>query len=148
LQVLQMIGLLLVALAVPLALVAISVRQFTSKPQPAPETGGLRIALEQAAEKTWKVPEAIFDGRGIFVASSAVNSLQLREIVEKTVQDLHGTVLSAPADQNHEERLLVQMPSSSARRFEDRLQDQNFSQKQQADPTGGSRVYELLLTPP
>ena len=143
-----MIGILLVALAIPLALVAIGVRQFTSKPQPAPETGGLRVALEQAADKTWKGPEAISDGRGIFVASSPGNSLQIREVIEKTVQDLHGIVFSAPTGQSQEERLLVQMPSSSASSFEARLHDQNFVQKQQADPSEGNRLYELMLSPP
>ncbi len=147
-QVIQMIGILLVALAIPLALVAIGVRQFTSKPQPAPETGGLRVALEQAAEKTWKVPEAISDGRGIFVASSPGNSLQVRELIEKTVQDLHGIILSAPTGQSQGERLLVQMPASGASSFEARLHDQNFVQKQQADPTEGNRLYELVLSPP
>lgn len=142
-----MIGILLVALAVPLALVALGVRQFTSKPQPAPETGGLRVALEQAAEKTWKVPEALPDGRGIFVLSSRGHPLQIREIISKTVKDLQGIVLSAPNDQNQEERLLVQMPAANAGSFEERLQ-QNFNQKQQADPTEGSRLYELILSPP
>ncbi|MFZ4780052.1 MAG: hypothetical protein ACOYM3_32250 [Terrimicrobiaceae bacterium] len=49
-QVLQMIGILLVALAIPLTLVTLGIRQFTAKPKaPAPETQGLRAALEQAA---------------------------------------------------------------------------------------------------
>ena len=142
-----MIGILLVALAVPLALVALGVRQFTSKPQPAPETGGLRAALEQAAEKTWKVPETIPDGRGIFVFSSGGNPLQIREIIIKSVGDLQGIVLSAPTGQNQEGRLIVQMPAANAASFEDRLH-QHFDQKQQADSTEGSRLYELIFSPP
>ena len=119
-QVVQMIGILLVALAVPLALVALGVRQFTAKPQPAPETGGLRAALEQVAEKTWNVPDAMSDGRGIFVLSSRGNAVQIRETIAKSVGDLHGVVLSAPTAQNQAGRLLVQVPAISAGSFEDR----------------------------
>ena len=145
-QVLQMIGILLIALAVPLALVAIGVRQFTSKPQPAPETGGLRLALEQAVGKSWQAPEPISDGRGVFLLSSRDNLLQVRAMITDSVRDLGGLVLPASNGPSREERILVQIPASKAGGFEDLL-DRNFEQQQQAALTEGSRLYELVLSP-
>lgn len=147
-QVFQMIGILLVALAVPLTLVALGIRQFTSKPEiPAPETQGLRVALEQAAEKSWQAPGAMADGRSVFVLSTSGHASEARKAVEQAARKLQGVVLPTSTGEGGAERILVQIPNASAGPFESTaLRD--FAETQRGTPKGESRLYELVLSPP
>jgi hypothetical protein len=147
-QVIQMTGILLVALAVPLTLVTLGIRQFTSKPKiSAPETQGLRAALEQAAEKSWQAPGAISDGRSVFAISASGSASDARKAVEQAAQSLQGVVLPASTAEDGAERILVQIPAANASAFEERaLRD--FSQTQRGNAQGNTRLYELILSPP
>lgn len=146
-QVFQMIGILLVALAVPLTLVTLGLRQYTAKPKPAPETQGLRAALEQAAEKSWQVPKTMADGRSVFVLSASGNAPDARKAVEQAAHKLQGVVLPAPAGEGGAERILVQIPNGSAQAFES-LALRDFAETQRGAREGESRLYELILSPP
>ena len=143
-----MIGILLVALAVPLTLVTLGIRQFTAKPKPtAPETQGLRAALEQAAEKTWQAPGAMADGRSIFVLSAPGNAQDAKKAVGVAAQRFHGVVLPAPTREGGAERILVQIPNASAQAFESEAL-REFSETQHGKPDGERRLYEFIFTTP
>ena len=145
LRVIQMIALALVALVVPLTLVMLAIRQFSSPPPTsAPDTTGLRVALEQAAEKSWRPPGMMDDGRSVFTLSSPANGLEARRSVEQSAQKLHGVVLSAVSDRGGGERLLVQIPGAGAQVFESESL-RSFVGSQHGLPTGESRLYELIF---
>ena len=147
-QVLQMIGILLVALAIPLTLVTLGIRQFTAKPKAqAPETQGLRAALEQAAEKTWQAPEAMADGRSVFILPASGNPSDARRTVELAARKLQGVVLPASTGDGGAERVLVQIPSTNASAFETQAL-REFAETQRGKPAGESRLYELILSTP
>ncbi|MBE2203018.1 MAG: hypothetical protein IAE94_01580 [Chthoniobacterales bacterium] len=143
-----MIGILLVALAVPLTLVGLGIQKFLTKPKSPPEIEGLRSSLEQAVEKNWKAPEALADGRGIFVLSSPEDLPSVREAVVTSAQQLQGLLLSATGAQSQEKtRLLVRLPAANARRFEAVLRP-HFDQKHPAEPVEGFCFYELRFFAP
>lgn len=143
-----MIGILLVALAVPLTLVTLGIRQFTAKPKaPAPETQGLRAALEQAVEKSWQTPEAMTDGRCVFILSASGNAGDARKTVELTARGLQGVVLPASTGEGATERLLVQIPGTNASAFESQAL-REFVESQRGKPAGETRFYELILSKP
>ena len=144
-QVILMIAVVGVALAVPLTLVMLAIRQFSSPPRnSAPDTRGLRVALEQAAEKSWQTPGMIADGRSVFTLSSPANALETRRAVEQSAQKLNGVVLSTTADREVGERLLVQIPGAGAQVFESEAL-RNFVESQHGHPTGESRLYEIHI---
>jgi|GEM_PF-1815812 len=148
LQVILMIALAGIALAVPLTLVMLAIRQFSSPPRnQAPDTTGLRVALEQAAEKCWQPPGIVADGRAVFTLSSPAHALETRRAVEQSAKKLNGVVLSATAGREGGERLLVQIPGVGAHVFEAEAL-RNFVQSQHGRPAGESRLYELILPAP
>ena len=78
-----MIAVVLVALAIPLALVALGISRYSpGSGAAAPETQGLRVALEQAAEKSWQSPEPVSDGRSVFILSTPASAAEERKAVE------------------------------------------------------------------
>ena len=147
-RVIQMIALVLVALAVPLTLVVLGVQQIAAKSRAsAPDTAGLRVALEQAAEKSWKTPE-VADGRSIWHLAASVNASETRSAVEESARKISGAVLLPPSvGAGDEERLVVQIPCAEASRFEAESL-RNFVKFQHGHATGESRLYEILFSGP
>ncbi|MEI8386034.1 MAG: hypothetical protein WCG76_00415 [Verrucomicrobiota bacterium] len=147
-QVIQMIAVVLVALAIPLALVALGISRYSpGSGAAAPETQGLRVALEQAAEKSWQSPEPVSDGRSVFILSTPASAAEERKAVEESVRKLGGVVLPVSTGRLGEERLLVQIPGSGGQVFESgclRL----FVESQHGHATGESRLYELVFPAP
>ena len=144
-----MIALVLVALAVPLTLVALGIRQFSSKSRPVvSEAPELRRALEQAAEKNWRPPEILSDGRSVFVLSTSTNHpLETVQALRTTARKLDGTVLPASAVPGGDERLLVQIPDAGTNVFESQLR-RDFVEKQSGHSVNGSRLYEIIVARP
>jgi hypothetical protein len=147
-QVILIFGVVLVALAVPLTSVMLGIRKFSvTHRNSAPDTTGLRIALEQAAEKSWQPPGMMADGRGVFTLSSSVNAVEAKRSVEQSAQKLNGVVLSTTANRADEEHLLVQIPAAGAHVFESEAL-RSFAESQHGHPTGESRLYELIFPAP
>jgi hypothetical protein len=146
-QVIQMIAVVLVALAIPLALVALGISRYSpGSGAAAAEPQGLRVALEQAA-KSWQPPEPVSDGRSVFILSTPGSAAEARKEVEGSVKKLGGVVLPASAGRLGEERLLVQIPGSGGQVFESgclRL----FVESQHGHAPGESRLYELVFPAP
>ena len=148
LQVIQMIAFVLVALAVPLTLTALGILHLSSKPRnSSPDTTGLRLSLEQAAERSWHAPEAIADGRSIFLLSATANASDTKKAVGQFAGKFQGVVLSASAAQKGAERLLVRIPEANANLFESETL-RNFVESQRGSPTGESRLYEFVFPSP
>ena len=148
LQVVLMIAVVGVALAAPLTALMLGIRNFSSKPRvSSPDTSGLRLALEQAAEKSWHPPEAISDGRAIFLLSSSANASEARRAAEHSARKYQGVVLSSQAGQQSGERLLVRIPEANANLFESETL-RNFTESQRGSPQGESRLYEFLFPAP
>jgi len=148
LQVVLMIAVVGVALAAPLTAVMLGIWSFSSKPRgSSPDTSKLRLALEQAAEKSWHPPEAVSDGRAIYLLSASANASDTRTAVEQSARKLQGVVLSPDGDQKGAERLLVRIPEGSANLFESEILG-NFKESQHGSPTEESRLYEFLFPAP
>ncbi len=141
-----MIALALVALAIPLTMVIVSVLKFSSKPStPAPEAPGLRASLEQAAEKALPIPEAITDGRSLYTLSVEPGQLAGRQAgIEKSARSLSGSVLAMPSGKGGCQRVLVQIPASNSGVFESTVL-QDFTRSEAGRSEGESRLYELSI---
>lgn len=146
-RVLQMLGLIMVALAVPLVLVALGIRQYSSKvvSSPAPEAPGLRASLEQAAEKNLHPPETISETSGVYLFAPTVgDKFSCKQIISETARNLKGSVIEMPPDTKEEERMWVQVPESQAANFEAQALH-GFIQKAKGLPVGECRMYEILF---
>jgi len=143
-----MIAVVGVALAVPLTAVMLCIRNFSSTPRDfSPDTSGLRLALEQAAEKSWHAPEAMSDGRAIYILTASANASEKRHAAEQSAKKYEGVVISSEAVQKSGERLLVRIPEVSANLFEsETLRD--FTESQHGSPQGESRLYEFIFPTP
>ena len=149
-RVIQMIAIAIVALAVPLTLVVLGVRQISTKPRTsAPDTAGLRLALEQVAEKSWNTPEAMADGRSIWHLAPLANVSETRRAIEESARKFPGVVLlPASAGPGGEERLLVQLPCADANRFEAESLRTTLVESQRGHASGESRLYEIHFSGP
>lgn len=143
-----MIAILLVALTVPLALVSIGIRRYTSKPATAaPEVSGLRAALEQAADKNWGTPELLSGDRGVYIFSADI-ATEARKAVEQTARALNGVVVPLASSQPGEGRLLVRIPATNGHLFESAALRRSFTESQPGHPAGESLLYELVFRAP
>ena len=148
LQVILMIAVVGVAMAVPLTAVMLGIRSFSSPPRGfCPDTSGLRLSLDQAAEKSWHPPEAMSDGRAIMILSASANASDTMRAVEQSARKLQGVVLSANGDQKGGERLLVRIPEGSANLFESEILG-NFTESQHGSSTKEGLLYEFLFPTP
>ncbi|MEI8311620.1 MAG: hypothetical protein WCH98_12770 [Verrucomicrobiota bacterium] len=146
-QVFQIIAIVLVALAVPLALVTLGISRYSSKPE-VPEAPGLRAALEQAADKSWSSPEPLAGDRRVFTFSTPGNETEARKAVEQSARTLNGVVVPMTAGQRGEGRLLVRIPATNSHLFESAALLRNFAESQQGHPTGESHLYEIVFPAP
>lgn len=145
-RVFQMIGVLTLALALPLGLVLVGVR--TMMPAPSkptaepPEVPGLRASLEQAAGKLLPAPELTDDAIRISSDSEADFAAKKAQILDSAAR-LKGSVLES-GEPGHTVRLLVQLPPGAADAFEENLPDVDRGAKQGC----ASTLYEILLLRP
>jgi hypothetical protein len=145
LQVVQMIAVVFLALAVPLALVVLGGREiFFRKPSsPAPEVPELRASLESAASKALPPPAGLGGGRR-FILESGASTAAHRDTVEKTAAELGGVVVESPLADGV--RLIVQIPTASASRFEETALVGFLAQSEAALSTPG--FYEIVFPHP
>ena len=148
LQVVLMIAVVGVALAAPLTAMLLGIRNFSSRTRDSsPDTSGLRLALEQSADKSWCPPEAISDGRAIFHLSDSANASETRRAAEQSARKFQGVVLFSHAGQKGGERLLVGIPGANAKHFESEAL-RNFTESQHGSQKGESRLYEFIFPAP
>jgi len=144
-----MLAVVVVALAVPLAVLLLGIRGFSPKPAAsAPEAPGLRAAVELAASKNLPPPAPLgTDTRQFVLLPGQGNPLERWREIEKSADMLGGTTLLV-GQPDGGSRLLVQIPAAAAASFEERaLAGLNSSAA--PDPAEGpTRLYEILFPPP
>lgn len=144
-QVFQMIAVIFLLMAIPLTLVVLGGREiFFRKPaSPAPEVPELRASLESVASKALPPPAGLGGGRR-FILESGADTAVHRDMVEKTAAELGGVVVASSLEDGV--RLIVQIPTASASRFEEKA----LVGFQAQSETGGSApgFYEIVLPHP
>lgn len=149
-QVAQMIAIILLALAVPLALVALGIKQFSSKKEtsPVPEIPGLRFSLELAAEKNFRPPETMPEARDVFLFSQAAgDKSSSRKNIEETARKLKGIVVTMPPGEKNNDRILVQVSEAQATAFEAQAL-RGFVRKTRGESVKQCRMYEIQFPAP
>lgn len=147
-QVVHMLAVVLLAMAIPLVVLILGIRGFSSKPAaPTPEVPGLRAALEQVASKTLPPAEL---GTGyqqvVLLPGHVVNPLERQKAIERCAGELGGATLLTE-QKDGRSRVLVQIPAAAAARFEE-VALPGFSSSSAPDPAGDTRLYEIIIPPP
>lgn len=132
-KVMQMVGVLMVALALPVSIAILGIRDLQKNSRPAPEVEGLRGSLENVVNSQWQPP--VLEG-AIRTALREVPSgeacLKIGEDVQKIARDAGGTVLTPERIESGGTRWLVQVPADQKTEFESGLAARGFSL-----PSGG-----------
>ena len=139
-QVVQMLAVALVALAVPLAVVILGLRQISARPSaPAPEIPELRVSLEQVADQHLR-PPGMMTGEAIVLQRPGAELPDVRREIELAAAKAGGSVLVTEIPEGGV-RLLVKVPASSAGDF-DRALPQPLPSTQ-----GSAGLYEIQILP-
>jgi len=150
-----MIALVLAALAVPVALVILGVRQVSfksSRETAAAEAPGLRTSLELAADKNFAPPEALMEERAVFVfmqTASGGNAKAVRQKIEQEIVTAGGVVVPSDSGKSDRESLLVKIPVDKTAFLKIRLQE-NFTPLTTANlsPAGEDCLVEIQFPNP
>lgn len=137
-QVVQMLAVVLVALAVPLTVVILGLRQVSLRPSgPAPEIPELRASLEQVADQHLR-PSGMMAGEAIVLHRASAELPDVRRQIEVAAAKVGGSVIVSEIPEGGV-RLLVKVPASSAGDFENSALPQNPS------TAPGPGLYEIQI---
>ena len=144
-KVLQMAALLLMALALPLTIAILGIRDIRKASQPAPEAEGLRSVLENVVDQKWQAP--VLAGAVRTTACEVPNGdacLKSGDDIQKLARDSGGSVLAPERIESGGTRWLVQIPADRIAAFESSLAVMGFSPaigEAQGDPV----VYSIEI---
>lgn len=127
-KVAQMVAVLMVALALPVTIAILGIRDLRKNSLPAPEVEGLRGALETVVDSQWKPP--ILEGaiRTAFrKVPDGAACLRTGEDIQKLARDTGGTALTPERIESGGTRWLVQVPANRKNAFEAGLAARGFS---------------------
>ena len=127
-KVAQMVAVLMVALALPVTIAILGIRDLRKNSLPAPEVEGLRGALETVVDSQWKLP--ILEGlirTSVREVPDGAACLQTGEDIQKLARDAGGTVLTPERIESGGTRWLVQVPADRKTAFEAGLATWGFS---------------------
>lgn len=142
--VLFMLAVTFVALALPVTLLILGVRQATSNtPADSPEIPGLRVALEGIATTHLAAPPLSGGARRFSFSGTAAEMLDTRAKIEKLTHDLGGTVLFSPTGDQC--RLLIAIPEPAAGSFEKLALGGGI--KTSSEPGANGSLYEIVFHP-
>ena len=120
-----MLGIVFTALAAPVAVVVLGVRQFSAKrtAEPAPEVPALRASLEEVTSRNLPPPESLSAaGRGsLDFTACGGDPAALIGWIEKAARDAGGSMLKAPSSKEGTQRILVSVPPEAGGKFESAL---------------------------
>lgn len=113
-----MVGVVMVALAVPATLMVLGIRSMMSGSgrQQAPEVEGLRSSLESVAEKHFPAPGALGGGRR-FVPRVNAGPGKGALLLEKSAAAFGGVAIATPLEGGGV-RVVIQVPAGAATDFE------------------------------
>jgi hypothetical protein len=127
-KVLQMVALVMVALALPLTIAIFGIRDIRIAVQPTPESPGLRAVLENVVNQNWQAPFLEGAVRSSLREVPDGNAcLKIGEAVQKIARDSGGVVLTPEKIESGGTRWLVQVPANQKDAFETALAAMGFS---------------------
>lgn len=144
-KVLQMAALLMVALALPVTIAILGIRDIRKAAPPAPEAQGLREALETVVDSKWQAP---FLEESVRTAVRNVPNgdacLKIGEDVRTLAGDCGGSVLTPERIEEGGTRWLVQVPADRKVAFESGLAARGFSAPA-GEAAGDPVLYSLEI---
>jgi len=148
-KVLQMVALVLMALALPLTIAIYGIRDIRKASQPAPEAEGLRAVLENVVDQKWQAP--VLAGAVRSTSRDVPNGdacLKVGEDIQKLARDSGGMVLTPEKIESGGTRWLVQIPAAQKNAFESALAAMGFSPAM-GEPKGDPVIYfiEIRIAP-
>jgi len=127
-KVLQMIVLVIMALALPLTIAIFGIRDIRKSPQPAQEAEGLRAVLENVVDQKWETPVLLGPGRS---ASREVPNadvcLKSGNDIQKLALEFGGAVLAPEKIETGGTRWLLQVPANRKTAFESAFAEMGYS---------------------
>jgi len=146
-RVIQMIVVLMVALAVPVTLVVLGLRSMAGHSSgPAPEVEGLRTSLESAADKHFPPPENLGGGRR-FVFKAVTDASAQPSLLEQAAAAVGGVAISS-RQEDGSTRILIRVPPESSEYFERTSLEPCTESVLPGEPTQNSGLYEVLIPSP
>ncbi len=127
-KVLKMLALLMVALALPVTIAILGIRDLRNAAPPAPEVEGLRGALETVVDSKWKEP--FLEGAVRTATRGVANGdacLETGDDVQALARDCGGSVLAPERIEEGGTRWLIQIPADRKAAFEAGLAARGFS---------------------
>lgn len=135
-----MLAVVLVALAVPLAVVILGLRQVAPRPAgPAPEIPELRSSLEQVADQHLRAPDLVADAP-IVLPGKSDKLAGIRTKIERAAESAGGSTLATELPQGGF-RLLVKVPAANTKTFE------SAALPEKPAKPAGSGLYEIQILP-
>lgn len=139
-KVLQMVSLVMVALALPMTIAIYGIRDIRKAAEPIPDAVGLRSILENVVDEQWQAP--ILEGAARISVREVPDGeacLKAGETIQNLVRNCGGVVLTPEKIESGGTRWLVQIPGDRVASFETELAEAGFS-----SPKGG-RVGESVF---
>jgi hypothetical protein len=144
-KVLQMVSLVLVALALPMTMAIYGFREIRKASEPFPDAAGLRAVLENVVDEQWQAP--VLEGAApIFMCevSDEEACLKAGETIQNVVRNSGGVVLTPEKIESGGTRWLVQIPGDRAVSFETELAEAGFSSPK-GDRGGAPFFYSIEI---
>lgn len=137
-KVIQMVALVMVALALPLTIAIYGIRDIRKASETTVDATGLRTVLENIIDEKWKAPvlEGAFHAVGRDVPDGDA-CVKAGDALQSLVRDSGGSVLTPEKIEAGGTRWLVQIPADRTAAFEARLGSAGYSApvgKRSGDP--------------
>lgn len=137
-KVIQMVALVMVALALPLTIAIYGIRDIRKASETTVDATGLRTVLENIVDEKWKAPvlEGAFHAVGRDVPDGDA-CVRAGDALQSLVRDSGGSVLTPEKIEAGGTRWLVQIPADRAAAFEAQLGSAGYSEpvgKRSSDP--------------
>ena len=141
-KVLQMVSLVLVALALPMTIAIYGIRNIRKSSEPIPDAVGLRAVLENVVDETWQTPVLESAARiSVRELPDGEACLKAGETIQNLVRNYGGVVLTPEKIESGGTRWLVQIPGNRVASFETELAEAGFS-----SPKGGRRGEPVFFS--
>jgi hypothetical protein len=144
-KVLQMVSLVLVALALPMTIAIYGIRDIRKASEPIPDAVGLRAVLENVVDQQWQAP--VLEGAARISVREVPDGeacLKAGETIQNLVRNCGGVVLTPEKIESGGTRWLVQIPGDRVASFERGLVEAGFSNPKR-DRAGESVFFSIEI---
>ena len=150
-KVVQMAALMMVALALPVTLAILGIRDIRqasreSESEPAPEITSLRGALESVVDAQWSTPNLPAGTRkSVREVADGDACLKAGEALQKLARSLDATVLSPEKIEAGGTRWIIQIPAGQVPAFEKGLGELGFAGVTESPGSAVTILYEVEI---